>query len=110
MPGKISVKKSIFSSRLRQARQRCGLSQDKLGVLAGLEESCSSARMSRYESGIHEPPVQFVEILAKILKISPTYFYCTDEILAEIILIYSDVSVAKRKELLEIARQILETA
>ena len=40
-----------FGVRLRQARERLGLPQDKLGVMIGLDEGCSSARISRYETG-----------------------------------------------------------
>jgi transcriptional regulator with XRE-family HTH domain len=95
-----------FSQRLRQARLRAGLSQDRLGVLAGLEESSSSARMSRYESGIHEPPVQFVESVAKVLGVSTAYFYCKDDRLADIIRIYSDLSESKRTELHHMAIEL----
>lgn len=78
------------------------MSQYQLGVLAGLEESSSSARMSRYESGIHEPPLQFAQTLATILGISPAYFYCPDDQLAEMILIYSLAPTAKRVEIYKI--------
>jgi len=47
---------SLFGRRLREARLRAGIAQDKLGVMIGLDEGCSSARMSRYETGVHEPP------------------------------------------------------
>lgn len=73
--------------------------QDRLGVLAGLEESSSSARISRYESGIHEPPLSFAESLARILGVPAAYFYCSDDRLAEIILHYADMSEAQRHEL-----------
>lgn len=73
---------------------------------AGLEESASSARMSRYESGIHEPPFQFVEALAKVLEVSPAYFYCPDDKLAEIILMYSKMTVSKRKVLYQAALEL----
>ncbi|PRC90890.1 helix-turn-helix domain-containing protein [Solimicrobium silvestre] len=101
-------KNTIISRRLRQARQSRDLSQDRLGVMAGLEESSSSARMSRYESGIHEPTYQFVEAIAKVLGISPAFFYCADDRLAEIILIYSGLSETKRKALLQQATKITE--
>lgn len=101
-------KNSILSRRLRQARQRSDLAQDRLGVLAGLEESSASARMSRYESGIHEPPLLFVEAIAKVLGISAAYFYCNDDRLAEIIRIYSDLSEAKRIALHQSAISIVE--
>lgn len=79
------------------------LAQDKLGVLAGLEESSSSARMSRYESGIHEPPLYFIEAIAKVIGLSPAYFYCNDDRLAEVIRIYSNVSESKREAILQCA-------
>lgn len=99
MPNRSLSKNTVLSRRLRQARQRRGLPQDRLGVLAGLEESSSSARMSRYESGIHEPTLQFVEAVAKVLGMSAAFFYCADDRLAEIIQIYSDLSEAKREAL-----------
>ncbi|MBC7489257.1 MAG: helix-turn-helix transcriptional regulator [Glaciimonas sp.] len=101
-------KNTVLSRRLRQARQRRDLPQDRLGVLAGLEESSSSARMSRYESGIHEPPFQFVEAVAKVLGISAAFFYCSDDRLAQIIQIYSDLSEVKREALRQRAIKIAE--
>ena len=98
----------VFGPRLRQARLRRKLAQDELGVLAGLEESASSARMSRYESGIHEPPFQFVEALSNVLGVSPAYFYCPDDRLAEIILVYSSMKAAKRKALHQAAIEIAQ--
>jgi transcriptional regulator with XRE-family HTH domain len=55
--------------------------------------------MSRYESGVHEPTLGFLEAVAKVLGISAAYFYCADDRLAEIILAYSDMSEAKRRKL-----------
>jgi transcriptional regulator with XRE-family HTH domain len=106
MPIRPASKNSVVSRRLRQARLRHDLSQDRLGVLAGLEESSSSARMSRYESGIHQPPHQFVEAVAKVLGVSAAFFYCADDRLAEIIRIYSDLSEAKRQALRQSAAEI----
>lgn len=77
-------------------------------MLAGLEESSSSARISRYESGIHEPPHQFVEAVAKVLGISAAYFYCADDRLADLILVYSDLSEAKRATLQQSAHKLAE--
>ncbi|WP_312183410.1 helix-turn-helix domain-containing protein [Massilia timonae] len=98
--------RSVISQRLRQARELAGLPQDRLGVLAGLEESSSSARISRYESGIHEPPVKFAEALARVLGVPLAFLYCSDDRLAEIILSYSAMSEAKRRKLAEVARDL----
>lgn len=47
---------SLFGRRLKEARFRADIPQDRLGVMIGLDEGSSSARMSRYETGIHELP------------------------------------------------------
>lgn len=96
----------LFGRRLRQARLRADLPQDRLGVLAGLEESSSSARISRYESGIHEPPVRFAEALAKVLGVSAAFFYCADDRLAEMIILYADLPEAKKRLMLDFARDL----
>lgn len=75
-------------------------------MLAGLEESSSSARISRYESGIHAPPLQFVEAAAKVLGLSAAFFYCSDDRLADIIRIYSEASEVKRKRIYQNALEI----
>lgn len=54
--------------------------------MIGLDESSSSARISRYESGIHEPPLAIAESLAAALGVPLPYFYCDDEQLAGVIL------------------------
>jgi transcriptional regulator with XRE-family HTH domain len=100
MPTRVPAKRSTVGRRLRQARERAQLPQDRLGVLAGLEESSSSARISRYESGIHEPPAPFAQELARVLGVPVAYLYCDDDRLAEIILAYSAMSEAQRESLL----------
>lgn len=69
---------------------------------SGLDESSSSARISRYEGGIHEPSVQFAEALAKVLGVSAPFFYCRDDRLADIILLYADMPDAKHRSLREL--------
>lgn len=98
-----SPSKQLFGRRLRDARQRAGIAQDKLGVMIGLDEASSSARMSRYENGIHEPPFLWVERLAEALGVPTAYFYCSDDRLAEIIQTYAALSEDKRSRLHELA-------
>lgn len=92
-----SQSRTLFGRRLRDARLRAGIAQDKLGVMIGLDEGCSSARMSRYENGVHEPPFVIAEQLSKVLGLSACYFYCSDDHLAEIILNYSKLSKKERE-------------
>jgi transcriptional regulator with XRE-family HTH domain len=60
---KVIQPKSLFGRRLREARLRTGIPQDKLGVSIGLDEASASARISRYKSEIHAPPFKLVVIL-----------------------------------------------
>ena len=90
-PSSNSVHTSVFGVRMRQARERQGLPQDKLGVLIGIDEHSASARMSRYESGIHEAPIDTARNLAHALKVPLAYLYCDDDNLAELLLAASQL-------------------
>lgn len=88
---------SIFGRRLREARERKGIAQDRLGVEIGLDEGSASARISRYETGIHEPPFETAEQLAKVLEVPPAYFYCSDDDLAQLILWWDGLPKSERR-------------
>ena len=103
MAGPHTSHNSIVARRLREARLRAGIAQDRLGVLIGLDEGSSSARMSRYETGVHEPPLHVVQLLAKVLRVPAAYFYAEDDSLAEWILMYSRLKAADRRTLIDTA-------
>ena len=100
--------KSLFGRRLREARLRAGIAQDRLGVIIGLDEGCSSARMSRYENGVHEPPLLTIQLLAKALHLPAAYFYAEDDALAEWILMFNKLKSSERKTLLNYAATLIE--
>lgn len=89
---------TVLARRLREARVALGIPQDKLGVLIGLDEGCSSARISRYEAGIHQPPLPTLLSLARQLRVPLAYLFCEDDLLAEAILKLSKLSQAKLAE------------
>ena len=93
--------KSLFGRRLREARLRAGLAQDKLGVMIGLDEGSSSARMSRYENGVHEPAFVWAEKMADALGMPTAYFYCDDDRLAEIMRMYSSAKEKDRQAMFD---------
>ncbi|WP_171965865.1 helix-turn-helix transcriptional regulator [Cronobacter sakazakii] len=78
----------MLPHRLKTARLRAGLSQQKLGILAGIEEATASARMNQYERGIHTPDFALACRLAEVLKIPACYFYTVEDDLAEYIYSY----------------------
>ena len=98
---------SLFGRRLREARRRMGIPQDKLGVLIGMDESCSSARISRSETGVHEPQIATIEKLAKVLKVPLPYFFCDDDGMAEILINYARLEDSQKDKLLVYMKELI---
>jgi len=84
-----------------------GLSQEAVGVRAGIDPSVASARMNQYERQVHQPAFAVVQKLARVLRRPTPYFYAVDEALAELIAIYGELPPTSKEHLLEIARQTL---
>jgi transcriptional regulator with XRE-family HTH domain len=101
---------NLFGRRLREARTRAGLPQDKLGVSIGLDEESSSARISRYETGIHEPPFDTAASLAFVLGVPVAYFYCDDDKLATLLVQYGALSNADREKIGNLAAELAGAA
>lgn len=87
---------SLFGRRLRQARLKADIPQDRLGVQIGLDEHTASARMSRYETGVHEPPFEIAQKLSSVLAVPTAFFYCDDDELAELILMWGGLKGTDR--------------
>ncbi|PKO53182.1 MAG: hypothetical protein CVU27_02230 [Betaproteobacteria bacterium HGW-Betaproteobacteria-20] len=45
----------VVAHRIRKAREAAGLSQEALGVLAGIDEATAKVRINQYENGRHIP-------------------------------------------------------
>lgn len=101
---------SLFGRRLREVRTRAGLPQDKLGVSIGLDEESSSARISRYETGVHEPPFDTASKLAKVLGVPVAYFYCDDDRLAALIAQFAVLARPDQEKLLALAAKLAPVA
>lgn len=81
-----------FGARLQQRRKQLHLSQEALGVCIGLDESCSRARISRYENGVHEPDFSTAKLLATALSIPVVYLYCERNSIANLILAVNNLT------------------
>lgn len=92
--------KTLFGRRLREARLRTGIPQDQLGVLIGIDELTSSARISRYENGTHEPPFATAAKLAQALGVPVPFFYCADDDMARLVLAFDRLTPPQRQQLL----------
>ena len=97
---------NIFSYRLRFARKAKQLSQERLGILAGIEESSASARMNQYETGKHVPDYLMATKIANVLDIPVAYFYTDDELMAEMILKIHQMSIPLRLEVLKFINEL----
>ena len=102
-----STPATLFGRRLRDARTRTGLPQDKLGVIIGMDESTSSARISRYETGTHEPPFATAANLAIALGVPVAYFYCDDDHLADFLLKYAALGQDQQSQLRALASEMM---
>jgi len=86
--------------RLREARERIGLSQRELGIKAKIDPGSASARINQYEQGKHAPDFQTAGRLADCLNVPVTYFYACDDNLAALILLFNRIDVRSQQKLL----------
>lgn len=87
--------------RLKEARKKAKLSQKALGVRIGMDESSASPRMNQYEKGKHTPDVQTLKLIAYELGVPLSYFFCEDEISAELVCLLQRLSRAEKIELIK---------
>jgi transcriptional regulator with XRE-family HTH domain len=88
---------SVWSTRLKVAREARGLSQRVLGIKAGIDESVASTRINRYELSVHSPSYSIALKLAAALDVPVAYLYCDDDILA-----FSHADATTKRETLKL--------
>ncbi len=69
----------VFADRLREAREAAALSQEALGILAGIDEATAKVRINQYENGRHTPPLSMINTIASVLKRPVTWFLCEED-------------------------------
>jgi len=87
--------------RLKTARKAAGLTQQQLGMCLGMEQSTASARMNQYEKGKHAPDYQTMHRIAQELGYPVAYFYCEDELLAELLCTLAKLAKEQQQNLLQ---------
>ncbi len=101
MSNSVKTYHSVFPRRLKEARQKAGISQRRLGIEAGMDEFVASTRINRYERGVHEADKATAAKLAQVLKVPLCYFYAEDDRLATLILLFCQLSDTEKDELLQ---------
>ncbi|EPU6501777.1 helix-turn-helix transcriptional regulator [Escherichia albertii] len=76
----------MIPERLKAARLRANLTQEQLGVRAGIAEDTACSRLSQYESGTHKPTFNMVCSFARVLNVPECYFYTLEDSFAEAVL------------------------
>lgn len=100
---------SIVGRRIKGLREELGWSQEKIGVAIGIDESSSRARISRYELGVHEPPVPTTKLIAGALGVPLAYMYCEDDTVASLLLALHKMKPAARdRKVQEFMGQLLQ--
>lgn len=93
---------TVYGKRLRSARIAMGWTQADLAKRIGMVDAVSGAtRVSRYETGQHDPDPATAQALAKALGVPVAYFHATSDTFAEIILLVAKLPASKQKEALE---------
>lgn len=87
--------------RLKAARKKAKITQKDLGVKIGMEESSASGRMNHYEKGRHVPDIGTLTRMAEELDVPLNYFFCKDEITAELACLIDKLSDEDKKGLLD---------
>jgi len=70
---------SPIKIRIKEARTRANLTQENLGILAGIDKSNASAKMNQYERGTHIPKYPRLKELAAALGLPTAYFYAESD-------------------------------
>ena len=76
------------------------MSQRELGIRAGIDAFVASARVNRYEQGVHQPDIDTAGRLAKVLDVPLAYLFADDERLAKAILGFSRLKRADMEAML----------
>ncbi|AMF94027.1 helix-turn-helix domain-containing protein [Vibrio fluvialis] len=87
--------------RLKAARKKAKITQKDLGVKIGMEESSASGRMNHYEKGRHVPDIGTLTRMAEELDVPLSYFFCKDEVTAELACLIDKLSDEDKKSLLD---------
>lgn len=97
---------SVFGARLKAARAAREMSQERVGVLAGIEEATARSRISHYENGRTIPDLATAKNIARALNVPTAYLYADTQEEADLLLAYHRANAGHRKQLLEFASKL----
>jgi len=98
--GKLSPDGSPVAGRLKEARKNAGLSQKRLGELAGVDPNSASARLNQYETGKHSPDFGMLQRLSEVLNVPVEFFYTANETTAKLIIKFHSMDEIQKEDVL----------
>ena len=103
---------TTLGRRIRAARLAKELTQAQLGErLFGEDDpNVAAPRVSRWERGMHKPDLDTIERLAKLLDLPAAYFVASSEVVAEAILLLSQLRPARQREVVKLLRELAAEA
>ncbi|MFA8629805.1 helix-turn-helix domain-containing protein [Xanthomonas campestris pv. campestris] len=94
--------REIVAARLRQARERRGLSQREVGMRMGLDKDTASARISRYESGAMSISLEALFEMAEALEVPPAFLLAGTPGMADAILALGEQNHSQQEQLAKV--------
>lgn len=77
----------------------------------GVDDSNTTAlRISRYERGMHKPDLETIEKLAELLDLPAAYFLAASDVVAEAILLLSQLDARRQKEALGLIKRLMDAS
>lgn len=77
----------------------------------GVDDSNTTApRISRYERGMHKPDLETIEKLAELLDLPAAYFVAASDVVAEAILLLSQLDARRQKEALGLIKRLMDAS
>lgn len=93
-----------FPIRLKEARDRLGISQRELGVRIGIEPGAASSRMNHYEKGRHMPDFATLKRIAEELQVPLAYLFCESDDMAEMVKAFDKLMPEDKLRAIEIVK------
>lgn len=102
--------RAAFAARLKAARLSAGLTQQALGIQAGIPEDVARTRVNRYERAVHDCDLATAQRLADTLGVPLASLYAETEVMARAIEAFASLTQAEQRAVAdELAAKAEET-
>lgn len=95
-----------ISKRIKEARLIVGISQEQLGLAAGIKKLSANADINQYENGKCIPSFLILKKIAKTISVPVAYFYAEDNRLAKFLFLYGKINKNSRKQILQFCKNL----